>query len=129
MPNEKVQVLRAEDYFETYGRNGIGKGLDRTLARRQLIDAFRRAIFGLVAIRAKKHFNEIPAEGDPEALRIARNIIKDETRKWVKVCRLFDQYRETCDLIHPSDLSEELDMEIMGKNESKEEETNGYSEE
>lgn len=125
MPSEKVTVLRAEDYFETYGRNGIGKGLDRTLARRQLLDAFRKEIFGLVAFRAKKEFQEIPAEGDPEALRIARNVIKDETKKWIKICQMFDLYRETSDLIRPSDLSEGLDETILGK----EKEENGNSEE
>ena len=115
MPSEKVTVLRAEDYFETYGRNGIGKGLDRTLARRQLLDAFRKEIFGLVAFRAKKEFQEIPAEGDPEALRIARNVVKDETKKWIKICKMFDLYRETSGLLRYDDISVELEEAAVGK--------------
>lgn len=102
---EYCQVLRAEDYFETYGRNGIGKGMDRTLIRRQMIDAFRKEIFGLVAMRAKKSFDTIPPEGDPEAIRIARNVIKDETKKWIKVCNLFEKYVETRGLLSYEDIS------------------------
>lgn len=107
--SEMVKVLRAEDYFETYGRNGIGKGMDRTLVRRQLIETFRKEIFGLVALRAKKNFDEIPKEGDEEALRIARNVIKDETRKWIKLCKMFEMYVETRGLIRYEDISEEIE--------------------
>lgn len=102
---EYLQILRAEDYFETYGRNGIGKGMDRTLVRRQMIDAFRKEIFGLVAMRAKKNFDEIPPEGDPEAIRIARNVIRDETRKWIKVCKMFEKYVETRGLLSYDDIT------------------------
>jgi hypothetical protein len=106
---EMVRVMRAEDYFETYGRNGIGKGMDRMLVRSQLIDAFHKEIFGLVAMRAKKRFEAIPPEGDPEAIRIARNVIKDETKKWLKLCRMFSMYKETSGLLLPSDIA--LDVE------------------
>ena len=102
---EMTRVLRAEDYFETYGRNGIGKGMDRILIRQQLIDAFRKEIFGLVAMRAKKRFNDIPPEGDPEAIRIAQNVIKDETKKWIKLCRMFEMYKETSGLLKYDDIT------------------------
>lgn len=112
---EYVQVLRAEDYFETYGRNGIGKGYDRIMIRRQLIDAFRKEIFGLVAMRAKKTFDDIPPEGDPEAIRIARNVIKDETKKWIKICDLFEKYVETSGLLRYDDISVEPEEAAKGE--------------
>ena len=111
---EIVQVLRAEDYFETYGRNGIGKGMDRMLVKRQLIDTFRKEIFGLVAMRAKKNFDEIPPEGDPEAIRIAQNVIKDETKKWIKLCKMFAKYKETYGLLNYDDITKEIEIKDVG---------------
>lgn len=104
---ERVVVKSAEQYFREFAENGIGKGMDRTLVRRQLIDAFHKEIFGLVAMRAKKNFDDIPEEGDPEALRIAQNVIKDETRKWIKLCKMFAMYKETENLLRYDDIAME----------------------
>lgn len=101
---EQVVVMTAEQYFKKYAVDGIGKGADRWMIRRQLIDAFQKEIFGLVAMRAKKKFEDIPPEGDPEALRIAHNVIKDATKKWIKLCNMFAMYNETKGLIGPNDL-------------------------
>lgn len=110
-----VTVLRAEDYYETFVRNGIEKGLNRTLVRMQLIDTFRKEIFGLVAVRARKSFDGIiPPEGDPEALRIAKNVIRDETKKWIKLCRMFDANPETSGLIRYDDLTIETEDILNG---------------
>lgn len=108
---EMVRIRSAEDYFREFGQDGIGKGADRMLVRRQLIDAFHKEIFGLVAMRAKKNFEDIPKEGDPEATRIARNVVKDETRKWIKLCRMFEQYKETSGLLRHDDIT--LDIEDL----------------
>lgn len=108
---ERVVVKSAEQYFREFAENGIGKGMDRTLVRRQLIDAFHKEIFGLVAMRAKKNFDDIPEEGDPEALRIAQNVIKDETKKWIKLCKMFVMYKETENLLRYDDIAmEEKDV-------------------
>lgn len=104
---ERVVVKSAEQYFREFAENGIGKGMDRTLVRRQLIDAFHKEIFGLVAMRAKKNFDDIPQEGDPEALRIAQNVIKDETKKWIKLCKMFAMYKETANLLRYDDIAME----------------------
>ena len=101
---EMLQIRSAERYFEEYGRNGIGKGADKWMIRRQLIDAFHKEIFGLVAMRAKKRFDHIPPEGDPEAIRIVKNVVKDIQRKWVKLCSLFAMYKETSGLLEVDDL-------------------------
>lgn len=101
---EMLQIRSAHDYFKEYGRNGIGKGADKWMIKRQLIDAFHKEIFGLVAMRARKAFKDIPPEGDPEAIRIAKNVIRDTQRKWEKLCWMFAQYKETSNLLAFDDL-------------------------
>ena len=101
-----VQVRSAQQYFDEFGQEKIYKQkMDRLLVKKQLIDAFHKEIFGIVAARAKKRFDEIPKEGDPEALRIARNVIKDTTKKWIKVVNMFEMYRETSGLLKYDDIS------------------------
>lgn len=101
---EMLQIRSAERYFREYGLDGIGKGADKWMIKRQLIDAFRKEIFGLVAMRARKTFKDIPPEGDPEAIRIAKNVVHDEQKKWEKLCWMFAQYKETRGLLELDDL-------------------------
>ena len=101
---EQVTVMTAEQYFQKFAVDGIGKGADRWMIKRQMVDAFRKEIFGLVAMRTKKKFDDIPPEGDPEASRIAKNVIHDAARKWAKLCRMFAMYKETANLIGENDL-------------------------
>ena len=104
--NEMIRIRSAEEYFEEFGRQALYKDkADPKMVRNQLVDAFHKEIFGLVAARAKKRFDEIPPEGDPEALRIARNVVKDATRKWKKVVEMFERYRETSGCIKYDDIS------------------------
>lgn len=101
-----VIVRRAEDYFEEYGREKLYKQhMEKELVKKELVNAFRKEIFDLVADRAKKKFDKIPKEGDPEALRIARNVIKDATKKWKKVVNMFEMYQETCGVLKYDDIS------------------------
>lgn len=102
---EMVKIRSIKEYFDAYAVNGIGKGMDRMLVRRQLIDAFHKEIYGLVAMRTKKQFNDIPKEGDPEAIRIARNVVKEVTKKWVGLCKEFEKYKETCGLLKYDDIA------------------------
>lgn len=101
-----VRILSANDYFEEYGRKRIyEQKMDRLMVKKQLIDAFHNEIFSLVAMRAKKQFKDIPKEGDPEAIRIARNVVRDETKKWIKLWKMFESYTETSGVIKPEDIS------------------------
>ena len=102
---EMVRIRSVDEYFDEYARNVIGKGADRMMIRQQLIDAFQKEIFGLVAMRTKKQFNDIPKEGDPEALRIAQNVVKEETKKWISLCKRFEMYKETSGLLHHNDIA------------------------
>ena len=107
---EIAPVLSAEQYFDKYARNGIAKGMDRILVKSQLIDAFRKEIFGLITMRAKKQFDDVPPADDPEALRIARNVIKDTMNKWRKLVGMFEMYKETSGLLTMDDLKVEAEV-------------------
>ena len=48
---EMVRVRSAEEYFKEYGLNGIGKGADKWMIRRQLIDAFQKEMCAVVVAR------------------------------------------------------------------------------
>ena len=114
--NEKLDILSADQYFKKYAVEGIGKGADRWMIKRQMIDAFRKEIFGLITMRLKTsigNLNDIP-EGDPEASRIAKNVIHDTTMKWKKLCAMFAQYKETSGLIEPKDLKLYDEIEEIG---------------
>lgn len=100
---EQVPIMTADQYFERYGRNGIGKGADREMVKKQLIDAFEKEIFVLLAIRLKLKKGESPRD-NPDAQRVLRNIMKDENRKWAKLCQMFAMYKETAGLLNPMDL-------------------------
>ena len=102
---ELLTIRSAEQYFKEFGRDGIGKGADRWMIRRQLIDAFHKEVFGLVATRAKKNFNDIPPEGDPETKRIIKNVCHDTQMKWKKLCAMFEMYAETKVLLNIDDLA------------------------
>lgn len=101
-----TRIRTAEGYFEEYGRSMIGEQkMDRVTVKHQLIDAIHNEIFSLVAMRAKKQFKDIPREGDPEALRIARNVIRDATKKWLKIWKMFESYPPTRGLLKADDIS------------------------
>lgn len=112
---EMVRVKSVKDYFREYAVEGIGKGADRYLIRQQLIDAFHKEMFGLVSMRTKKNFDDIPKEKDPEAMRITKNIVKETTKKWMSLIKEFEKYKETSGLLKPGDLAIEDDEEDARK--------------
>ena len=101
---EQVIVKSADQYFKEYAVDGIGKGADRWMIRRQLLDAFRREMFGLITLRTKKNYDDISQEDDPESAAKARNVIRDEIKKWKKLCSMFEKYTETRNLLSINDL-------------------------
>ena len=104
---EMVRVRSAEEYFKEYGLNGIGKGADKWMIRRQLIDAFQKEMFGLITIRIGKDIPEgTPTVGDPRAVEIIRNVTANTQKKWIKLCKMFAMYKETRGLLSIDDLKE-----------------------
>ena len=109
---EKVTILSAAEYFNKYAREGIAKGADKKLIKKQIIDAFHKEIFGLVAMRSKKRFKgKIPEEGNNEAMDIARSVIREETKKYKALIKMFEMFRETSGLLTPDDLTIDVEEE------------------
>lgn len=109
---EQVVVMNAEQYFKKYAVDGIGKGADRWMIKRQLVDAFKKEMFGLIAIRVKKR-DDIPPEQDIEAMHTTRMVIRDSAKKWRKICAMFAQYKETANLLTEDDIRIDNDVEVV----------------
>lgn len=118
--NDIIQMRTAEQFFEEFGREKLYKQkMDKSLVKKEMVDALHKEIYQVVADRAKRRFGDIPPEGDPEALRIAANVVKDEWKKWKKIVSLFERYRETSGVVTLDDISmvpEEGNGEIGFKN-------------
>ena len=112
MSEQMVTVRSVKGYFKEFGIEAIGKKhADPDLVKHQILDAFQKEIFGQLtmkfgdpAILAK----DISAV-DPETKRQIDNILSNSIRKWKRLCMVFAQYRETHDLIMPSDLMVSLE--------------------
>lgn len=112
MSEQMVTVRSVKGYFKEFGIEAIGKKkADPDLVKHQILDAFQKEIFGQLsmkfddpAILAK----DISAV-DPETKRQIDNILSNSVRKWKRLCMVFAQYRETHDLIMPSDLMVSLE--------------------
>lgn len=115
---EMVSIPDAWWYWEKYGKEAIiEKGADRIFTKNQMVDAFHKEIFNLVAMRAKKKFNGMePKEGDPEALAIVANVVKETTKKWMKVVKIFEGHPRTRGLLTADDLrmTEEEPIAVNG---------------
>lgn len=118
--NETVLIPDAYWYWNKYGKDAIiDRNADRIFTKKQLVDAFHKEIFNLVAMRSKKKFDgQIPPEGDPEALAIVANVVKETTRKWIKVVKIFESHPRTRGLLTVDDLriesEEEKDIPVEG---------------
>ena len=106
MSEVMVPIRSVKAYFKEFGVNGIGKGADPKLVKQQLLDSFQKEIFGQLTMK----FGD-PAllardveHVDPETKRQVDNILSNSVRKWKRLCMVFAQYRETHNLIFPSDL-------------------------
>ena len=109
---EQIRILSAEDYMQKYGADGIGKGADRWMIRRQMLDAMRKEIFDLAVFRiGPQVFNDEYQPSEKEQQKLI-NILINAEKKWGKICRIFGMYKETCDLIQPKDLREYLDEDL-----------------
>ena len=102
---EMLRIRSANEYFKEFGVDGIGKGADKWMIRRQLIDAFQKEMFGLIKFRIKGIYpNEQINKSDPALIDIVRKVASDTQKKWIKLCKMFDQYEETRNLLKIDDL-------------------------
>ena len=107
MAEQMVTVRSVKGYFKEFGIEAIGKKkADPDLVKQQILDAFQKEIFGQLAMKfgdpamLAKDISEV----DPETKRQIDNILSNSVRKWKRLCMVFAQYKETHNLIMPSDL-------------------------
>ena len=112
MAEQMVTVRSVKGYFKEFAIEAIGKKhADPDLVKHQIIDAFQKEIFGQLAMRfgdpelLAKDISNV----DPETKRQVDNILSNSVRKWKRLCIVFAQYRETANLLYPSDLMATLE--------------------
>lgn len=104
--NGDVKIWSAENYFDYFGREGIGKNkMTKDQVREGLIRSFQNEVTGMVLARTGKDLKDIPIDGDGEDTRKAKQIVRDTVRKWQKVVNLFARYNETRGIISFNDLA------------------------
>lgn len=107
MAEHMVPIRSVKGYFKEFGVEAIGrKKADPDLVRHQIIDAFHKEIFGQLTMKFgdPELLAKNAANIDPDTKRQVDNIISNSVRKWKRLCMVFAQYKETHDLIFPSDL-------------------------
>ena len=119
-----VPVRSVKQYFKEYGVEAIGKKhADPDLVKQQILDAFQKEIFGQLTMKFGDP--ELLAKDismvDPETKRQVDNILSNSVRKWKRLCMVFAQYRETHNLLFPSDLM--VTLEDLVKVQTGEDET------
>lgn len=107
-----VPIRSVKGYFKEFGIEAIGKKhADPKLVKEQILDAFQKEIFGQLVMKfgdvemLARDINTV----DPETKQQVDNILRNSTRKWMRLCQVFAQYKETFNLIMPSDLMNSLD--------------------
>lgn len=106
MANEFVPIRSVKQYIKEFGVEGIAKGANKELVRKQLLDAFQKEIFGQIVMRYHDPaLLSRPYEYIDEETRIGiRHILENTNRKWKRLCMEFAKYKETHSLILPDDL-------------------------
>lgn len=118
---EQVTTIRSvKGYFREFGIEAIGrKHADPDLVKHQILDAFQKEIFGQLMMKfgdpaiLAKDISTI----DPETKRQIDNILSNSVRKWKRLCIVFSNYKETYNLIMPSDLMVTLEDIVKSQTE------------
>ena len=112
MAEQMLTVRSVKNYIREFGIEAIGKKhADPQLVKQQILDSFQKEIFGQLMLRfgdpALLAYNIETV--DPETKRQIDNILHNSVRKWMRLCTEFAKYKETYNLLQPSDLMASLD--------------------
>lgn len=110
-------IRSVKGYFQEFGVEAIGKKkMDRDLVRNQIIDSFKKEIFGqfMIHLGDPQLLAKDVSEMDEKTKTKANNILSNSIRKWKRLCIVFQQYRETANLIMPGDLMLDLEDVVKG---------------
>lgn len=107
MAEQMIPIRSVKGYFKEFAIEAIGKNhADPQLVKQQILDAFHKEIFGQLTMKfgdPELLAFDISAV-DPETKRQVDNILSNSVRKWKRLCIEFAKYRETHNLLYPSDL-------------------------
>lgn len=129
MSEHMVTIRSVKGYLKEFAIEAIGKQkADPKLVKEQILDAFQKEIFGQLTMKFGDPalLAKDIASVDPETKRQVDNILSNSVRKWKRLCIEFAKYKETYNLIFPSDLMVSLEDIVgtqTGENEIVEEET------
>lgn len=123
MAEQMVPIRSVKGYIKEFAIEAIGKRhADPDLVREQILDAFHKEIFGQLTMRFGDP--ELLAVDistvDPETKRQVDNILSNSVRKWKRLCIEFAKYKETFNLIQPSDLMVTLEDIVKAQTEGTE---------
>lgn len=107
MAEHMVPVRSVKGYIKEFGIEAIGrKHADPDLVKQQILDAFHKEIFGQLMMKFgdPQLLAEDISKVDPETKRQVDNILSNSVRKWKRLCIEFAKYKETFNLLQPSDL-------------------------
>ena len=116
MAEHMVPVRSVKGSIKEFGIEAIGrKHADPDLVKQQILDAFHKEIFGQLMMKFgdPQLLAEDISKVDPETKRQVDNILSNSVRKWKRLCIEFAKYKETFNLLQPSDLMVTLE-DVVG---------------
>lgn len=120
MSEQMVTIRSVKGYIKEFGIEAIGKKhADPDLVKQQILDAFQKEIFGQLTLKfGDPELLAFDIESvDPETKRQVDNILSNSIRKWKRLCIEFAKYKETFNLLQPSDLMVTLEDIVKGQTE------------
>lgn len=120
MSEQMVTIRSVKGYIKEFGIEAIGKKhADPDLVKQQILDAFQKEIFGQLTLKfGDPELLAFDIEAvDPETKRQVDNILSNSVRKWKRLCIEFAKYKETFNLLQPSDLMVTLEDIVKGQTE------------
>lgn len=120
MAEQMVPIRSVKGYIKEFAIEAIGKKhADPDLVKQQILDAFHKEIFGQLTMKfGDPELLAIDVSAvDPETKRQVDNILSNSVRKWKRLCIEFAKYKETYNLLMPSDLMVTLEDIVKGQTE------------
>jgi hypothetical protein len=112
----KVIIRSKEEYWRSYILHGLADKLSKEQIKNNLLDAFRKEIFGQITMRMKvEDWSNVPKT--PEAVKMVENIAKQAQNKWISLCIMCARFKETHGIILPSDIETITDQDMQAMRE------------